>query len=267
MVRSLHLPKRALSLYLNMTLIYQSFRNHNVPRWVQQCMESVEVWTKNEGYSYRFIDDELFEYAPDWYRHKVKDNVQLVSDLSRLVLAKRFLSEGYDRVIWIDADLLIFDPVHFSLETEEGVHFCREIWTDADLDGKVIHQKKINNSVCIFPTGHVFLDFYIDACLKLVAERDDIPHVLVGTTFLTALIEIYPFSEITNVGIISPSLVFDLLTENTGFLSKYLEWHAAPVFAANLCGSMQHQVFKGLRIDHARMLAVVQKLLQQQKLL
>ena len=250
-----------------MTLVYQSFRNHDVPDWIQRSLESVQSWTKKKGYDYRFIDDELFEYAPDWYRRKVKDNVQLVSDISRLILARRFLSEGYERVIWIDADLLIFDPVHFSVETEEGVHFCREIWTDADLEGNVIHQKKINNSISVFHRGNVFLDFYIEACLKLVADRTEIPQVLVGTTFLTALKEIYPFPEITNVGIISPALVHDLLTENTRFLTEYLQWHKAPIFAANLCGSMQHQVFNGLEIDDSKMVAVVQKLLQQQKLL
>lgn len=250
-----------------MTLVYQSYRQHDVPAWIQHSLRSVQAWTRKKGYSYRFIDDELFEYAPDWYRQKVKDNVQLVSDLSRLILAKRFLSEGYERVIWIDADLLVFDPENFSVETEEGVHFCREIWTDADLEGNVIHQRKTNNSVCVFHQGNVFLDFYIEACLKLVAERTNIPHVLVGTTFLTALKKIYPFSEITNVGIISPALVHDLLTENTQFLKKYLEWHAAPIFAANLCGSMQNQVFQGVEINNSGMLAVVEKLLQQQKLL
>ena len=250
-----------------MTLVYQSFRKHDVPDWIQRSLESVQSWTKKEGYDYRFIDDELFEYAPDWYRRKVKDNVQLVSDISRLILARRFLSEGYERVIWIDADLLVFDPVHFSVETEEGVHFCREIWTDANLEGNVIHQKKINNSICVFHRGNVFLDFYIEACLKLVADRTEIPQVLVGTTFLTTLKEIYPFPEITNVGIISPALVHDLLTENKRFLTKYLEWHAAPMFAANLCGSMQHQVFNGLEIDDSKMAAVVQKLLHRQKLL
>ena len=250
-----------------MTLIYQSFRKHNVPEWIQRCLESVQDWTKEKGYSYRFIDDEMFEYAPDWYRQKVKDNVQLVSDISRLKLARRFLLEGYERVIWIDADLLIFDPVNFAIDTEEGVHFCREIWIDADLNRNVIHQKKINNSVCVFHEGNVFLDFYIDACLKLVADRTNIPHVLVGTTFLTALKEIYPFPEITNVGIISPVLVYDLLTENSGFLTKYLEWHAAPVSAANLCGSMRNKVFEGVEINDSNMSSIVQQLLKRQKLL
>ena len=250
-----------------MTLIYQSFRNHDVPEWIQRCLESVQAWTKQQGYNYRFIDDELFEYAPDWYRTKVKDNVQLVSDLSRLILAKRFLSEGYDRVIWIDADLLVFDSENFSVDTEEGVHFCLEIWADENLDGEIVHQRKVNNSICVFHRDNAFLDFYIDACLKLVASRNHIPHVLVGTTFLTTLKEIYPFPELTNVGIISPALVYDLTTGNREFLRKYQEWHASPVFAANLCGSMQDQVFKGVQINDSAMASVVQKLLQRQKLL
>lgn len=250
-----------------MTLVYQSFRRHDIPSWIQQCLDSVQAWSEKKEYSYRFIGDELFDYAPEWYRKKVRNNIQLVSDLSRLILADRFLSEGYERVIWIDADLLIFDPINFSLETVEGVHFCREIWADADLNGKPVHQKKINNSVCIFHQKNAFLDFYIDACLRLVAERREIPHVLVGTTFLTALKDIYPFHELTNVGIISPALVHDLIKGESKFLRKYVEWHAAPIFAANLCGSMQNQVFNDIEINDFGMSAVVKKLLRRRKLL
>lgn len=230
-------------------------------------MASVKDWSRKRGFEYKFIDDKIFEYAPDWYREKVKDNVQLVSDLSRLVLAKRFLAEGYERVIWMDADLLIFDPQNFSAETTGGVYFCREIWVDADLGGNIIHQKKINNSVSVFHQGNVFLDFYIDACLKLVRTREKIPHVLVGTTFLTALQKIYPFGQITNVGIISPALTYDLLTGSTAFLKKYRKWHGAPVYAVNLCGSMQHHTFCNLEIDDTATVKVVEKLLEQKRLI
>ena len=250
-----------------MTLIYQSYRTENVPEWIRQCLNSVEAWTQKRDFKYRFIDDKLFQYAPDWYREKVNDNVQLVSDLARLVLAKKFLAEGYERVIWIDADLLIFDSQSFAVETIDGVHFCRETWVDSDLDGNIVHQKKYNNSVSVFHKDNVFLDFYIDACLKLVDSREKIPHVLVGTTFLTTLHEIYPFGEIRNVGIISPALVYDLISGNTEFLIKFREWHGASVHAANLCGSMQHHTFHGIEIDESSMQKVVEKLLEQKSLI
>ena len=246
-----------------MTLVYQSYRTTNVPGWIQLCLKSVKEWTQNQGFEYRFIDDEMFGYAPDWYRKKVRDNVQLVSDLSRLNLAKKFLKEGYERVIWMDADLLIFDPEVFSISTKEGVHFCREIWTDVDLEGNIIHQKNINNSVSVFHKNNVFLDFYIDACLKLVDSKEKIPPVVVGTTFLTGLRKIYPFSVITNVGIISPALTYDLITGNDEFLKKYREWHGAPVYAANLCGSMKDHTFKDLRITEGTMTEVATKLLNR----
>ena len=249
-----------------MTLIYQSYRTHNVPDWIGRCMDSVKEWTRKNGFEYRFIDDELFEAAPGWYREKVENNVQLVSDLARLIFAKRFLQEGYERVIWMDADLLIFDPDNFFPESTAGVYFCRETWVDADLDGNMIHQKKFNNSISIFHKGNVFLDFYIDACLKLVDTRDKIPHVLVGTTFLTALRKIYPFHEITAVGIMSPALTHDILTGKTAFLEKFHEWHAAPVYAANLCGSMQNRTFYGVEINEGAMTAIVKKLLEQKML-
>lgn len=250
-----------------MTLVYQSYRTHNVPDWISRCLESVKEWTAEKGYDYKFIDDEMFEYAPSWYREKVEDNVQLVSDLSRLILARRFLKEGYSRVIWMDADLLIFDPDNFVLETTEGAHFCREIWIDADPAGNIIHQEKINNSVSIFHQNNALLEFYTDACLKLVKEKERTPPVLVGTSFLTSLHKIYPFPEIRNVGIISPALVHDLLKNQNRHILKYVEWHGADIYAANLCGSKKEHVFGGVEINDRAMGTVVEKLIRGRSIL
>ena len=249
-----------------MTLIYQSYRTHNVPLWISRCLQSVQSWSRDNGYEYRFIDDTLFEYAPDWYRQKVQNNVQLVSDLSRLLLARKFLQEGFQRVIWIDADMLIFKPESFQIEATTGASFCREIWVDADKEGTIIHQKKINNSVSVFHQQAPLLDFYIEACLKIVETSDKITPVLVGTAFLTELNKIYPLSLLRNVGIISPALVCDILSCQNDFIDKYQEWHGSPVYAANLCGSMDNKTFNGVKINENAMEKVVEKLLQHKGL-
>lgn len=251
-----------------MTLIYQSYRKHHVPEWIKHCLASVESWTRNEGFEYRFIDDELFEYAPGWYRRKVKNNVQLVSDLSRLILARKFMQEGFQRVIWVDADMLIFDPENFTIETTDEISFCRETWVDADLQGNIIHQKNVNNSISVFQQQNAFLNFYIEACLKIVEASGETPsQVQVGTSFLTTLNKVYPLSLIQNVGIISPALVHDLLTQRKDFIEKYLEWHGSSVYAANLCGSKENMVFNEVKINESAMGQVVEILLKKKELL
>lgn len=251
-----------------MTLIYQSYRTHHVPHWIERCLASVKSWAEKRGFTYCFIDDELFKYAPSWYREKVEGNVQLVSDLSRLILARKFLQQGYQQVIWIDADMLIFDPENFSIQTDEGVYFCRETWVDADPEGNIIHQKKVNNSISVFHRQNTFLEFYIDACQKMVKQsKGRPPHVLVGTSFLTHLHKMYPLSLLGNVGIISPALVHDLFTQQTHFIEKYLEWQGSSIHAANLCGSMKDKCFKGTELNEKSMEAVVEKLLQNRDLL
>src|SRR5258706_16177245 len=88
------------------TVVYQSYRTNSVPTWITRCLESVREWAKCQGFDYVFIDDRLFEYAPQWYRTKVKDDILLISDLARLKLAKEFLDQKYQRTIWVDADVL-----------------------------------------------------------------------------------------------------------------------------------------------------------------
>lgn len=248
------------------TLVYQSYRTSGVPSWISRCLDSVRNWSREHGYQYRFVDDALFGYAPSWYREKVDHNIQLVSDLSRLVLARNFLQEEFQRVIWIDADVLVFDPVNFKLETTSGVSFCREVWIDEDSQGRIVHQEKINNSVSIFHRDNALLEFYIDACLRLVEQAERTPAVLVGTSFLTDLNKIYPLQQIQNVGILSRALGYDLISRGSGFLEKYLKWQGSPVQAINLCGSMKDQVFRGVRIDHAATERIVNNLMQRKAL-
>lgn len=250
-----------------MTLIFQSYRTHDVPDWISLCLKSVQEWTANQGFEYRFIDDRLFDYAPSWYRLKVQDNVQLVSDLSRLILAQEFLQEGYERVIWMDADLLVFDPENFHIPTTKGFSFCREVWSDRDLAGKEVFFEKVNNSVSVFCRDEHFLDFYVDACLTIVREAAAVTPVLVGTEFLTTLHGIYPFPLLQQVGILSPALVDALLHKKTGFIAAYLENQGTPVVAANLCGSKLEEFSGKTEITASILESSIEKLLHQKRLL
>ena len=82
------------------TVVYQSYRTHDVPSWISRCMASVEEWAAQTGADYRFLDDSFLEYAPEWHREKTENDIYLVSDLARLKVAGALLAEGYERTIW-----------------------------------------------------------------------------------------------------------------------------------------------------------------------
>ena len=96
-------------------------------------MTTVEEWAAHTGADYRFLDDRFLEYAPSWYREKVENDIYLVSDLARLKVAKEFLSNNYQRTIWVDADVLVFDPEKFTVEFPEGYVLCRQAWMGVTL--------------------------------------------------------------------------------------------------------------------------------------
>src|ERR1700737_2412763 len=96
------------------TVVHQSYRTHDIPAWLRSCMQSVATWARNQMFEYQFIDDRLFDYVPDWYRRGAGDNVQVVTNLARLLMARSLLAD-YERTIWVDADVLVFDQDAFRI--------------------------------------------------------------------------------------------------------------------------------------------------------
>ena len=142
------------------TVVYQSYRTDNIPAWIASCMGSVKAWADIKGADYRFYDDEMFERVPNWYREKTKDRLVVATDLGRLILAKELLAEGYDKVIWCDADMLIFAPDQFEVPIEDEYAFGREIWIQHDAKGRLKAYRKIHNAFFVFTQNNSFLDFY-----------------------------------------------------------------------------------------------------------
>ena len=153
------------------TLIYQSYRTQGVPGWIDRCLESVRQWAKARGYRYEFVDDRIFELVPGWYRRKAGEHVTILTDLARLELARRYLAEGLDRVIWIDADVLVFDPEAFDIAPDRHYAFCREVWVTGE-EGRLKQRNHVNNAVAMFARDNAFLDFYIHACQAIVQRAD-----------------------------------------------------------------------------------------------
>jgi hypothetical protein len=223
------------------TLVYQSYRTGAVPAWIETCRHSVRAWASSSGADYRFIGDEIFDLVPAWFAGKAEGRKQIVTDLGRLVLARRFLGEGYERVVWLDADTLVFDPARFNLDPRGGYAFGSEVWIQRDGEGRLRAFTNVHNAITVFDAGNSFLDFYIDACLSIMERVDGgVPPQIIGPKFLKAIHTIIGFDLVPEVSSLSP-LVLDGLQSGGGdnaALALFRRKSGANICAANLCGSL-----------------------------
>ncbi|MGD8420071.1 MAG: hypothetical protein PVJ78_06545, partial [Gammaproteobacteria bacterium] len=109
------------------TLVIQSHRDPLPHAWLGRCLDSVAGWARAGGFEYRFLGDEIFESIDPPLRDRLGERTAIASDLARLRLLQRGLAEGYRRVVWCDADFLVFRPRELRLpETDFGLG--REVW-------------------------------------------------------------------------------------------------------------------------------------------
>ncbi|MDR9402820.1 MAG: hypothetical protein RI580_05210 [Halothece sp. Uz-M2-17] len=222
------------------TLVYQSVCPDQIPDWIQTCLESVRGWCKQENYDYALIGDEIFSIIPDWYWEKTCHQKVIATDLGRLLLARKFLEEGYDRVIWLDADVFIFAPELFKITITQEYAFGREVWIQHHKNKQLKAYPKIHNAVCVFCQGNSFLDFYIHACQRIIQNFQGTQMVpqLVGPKFLSLLHNTINLPVIPEVAMFSPLVLRDILNGGGEALKLHQETQNSPIYAANLSGSL-----------------------------
>lgn len=239
------------------TIVYQSYRTTNVAPWVGRCMNSVRQWAALSGFEYYFVDDRMFDYVPDWYKKKARGNILLIADLGRLELAKELLSNGADRTIWVDADVLVVDRGSFKINIENEYAFCREVWLHKpEIFGIAlpfirIHEK-VNNAVTVFTRQNTMLDFYAKACLSLVENMPDcFDPGYVSTTFLTWLHHRLRLPLLQNVALLSPPILQDICIGGGRHAKRFMEQFSNRVEAVNLCGTFNNGHYMGVRMTDA----------------
>ncbi|MEQ9568468.1 MAG: hypothetical protein RLN85_22090, partial [Pseudomonadales bacterium] len=192
----------------------------------------------------------------------------ILSDLARLKAIRALMSEGYERVVWLDADMLVFRPEQFKLpaigQLPEGYMLGREVWVQSRADNpqKLQAYKKVHNAFLLFDHQNSFLDFYIDQAERMLLNAGlSVPDQFVGPKLLTALHNVIQCPLMETVGMLSPAVILNLLTEghNTCALNLLIKRSPAPLVAANLCGS---SVASGA-ITSGQMKLVCEILLQQ----
>jgi hypothetical protein len=226
-------------------------------------MDTVCNWAGGIGADYEFIDDALFDAVPDWYLQKAKGAVTVVTDLARLVVARNYLADGYDRAIWVDADVVAFAPEHLAIPEDWPFAFCREVWVRLDSDGALVFTQKTNNALCAFHASDTrFLNHYIDACEIMIRDREEpLEGAEVGTEYLTALQQIMRFPVLQNVGLLSPLLMNEIATGGERLTAHYVTRLGGSLGAANLCASLAGRTIDGVTLTEAFFDTVIDRLL------
>lgn len=225
------------------TTVFQTYRTVDVPHWIVRCLDSVKQWSDMRAHEYRFYDDAIFEQVPSWYRDAVRGRILPMSDLARLLTARALL-ETNDRVIWVDADVFVFDPDALHIGGSAGFAVCPEVWVSKQW-GAPSSEYRFNNAVMMFDHGNPFLEFFIHATQARVRQNAAaVSDWVGGPEFLTPLNKILPLPRIEGIGLFSPLVMHGIANNEPRWVQRYAIDFGHKVHAANLCGSAA-----GNRID------------------
>ena len=226
------------------TLVIQSHRRPLPFAWLQPCLESVQHWAQANGFDYRFVDDGiLFASVPDDLLAKTATQRVIVTDLGRLRLLQAGLYEGYQTVVWCDADFLIFNAENFILPDTDYALGC-EVWVQQNDNGKLRAYRKVHNAFLMFRQGNSFLDFYADTAQRLLElNQGPMPPQFIGPKLLTALHNIAICPVLENAGMLSPLVLRDVLNGSGPALDLFKQKSPLAIDAANLSASLNEAAF------------------------
>jgi hypothetical protein len=218
------------------TLIIQSYRTQGVPGWIARCLTSVRAWAQARGYDYRLTDDRVFALCGADYLARVGDNPRSITNLCRLELIKGALAEGYDRGIWMDADILVFAPELLDFTAAERISFPRETWLWRD-EGRWRFNRTLNNCVVVCPHGDPDLDLIIQATRHRALYHPVTNNYQVGIELIRGLHRFLQFPLLSNVGMLSNYVVAALAQNQEQAIRNQAVYHRTPIYAANLSAS------------------------------
>lgn len=220
------------------TLVIQSCSPAQRLGWQGACLATVRDWAVHQGYDYRFIGDEIFDLVPSWYLAKVDAKLPVATDYARLLLLQRALDEGYGQVLWLDADVVVFDPA-LQLEFAGTCAFGQENWVQPGRRGLEV-RRNVSNALCVFRQGCVVLPFLLHTVVSLV-QRVEAAHIapqFVGPKLLNALHPLCDFALLPQVGALSPPVVEDLYRGEGAALALLRASCTQPLQAVNVCASL-----------------------------
>ena len=231
------------------TIVLQSFRTRDVPSWISTCMASVRRWADGCGWEYEFMDDAFFLLAPEWARVRCENNLYAVTDICRLVWARKRLDDGYQRVVWADADVLVFAPQALVIAAGSGHGFARELFLRVDGHGRTAPKRGVNNALMAFEGGDPVLNAYLQSCYDCLRALPPgpVPRTALGPELLTRLAASRGLRTIEGVGMFSLALMQSIAQGGGPITREYLRLSTTPPVAANLCHFLRNAIRPDLR--------------------
>jgi hypothetical protein len=222
------------------TLVAQSYRTENVPAAIDRCMASVRSWAAAQGYDYEFRGDDLFALCGADYLARAGDNKRTITNLARLEWIRSSFDQGYERAIWLDADIFIFDPARFSLDLREGYAFSKDTfvwWGGGPMVAHATH-----NAALVFAGLHPDLDWMINLVRYIAASRPLHDNFQVGVKLLTGLHAGLRFPLLTTIGTLGPDVLRSVAARRATLPRILAEEHGFPIYAANMALSLHDQI-------------------------
>jgi len=223
---------------MSSTLVIQSHRDPLPLAWLQRCLDSVSDWAHRNDYDYRYLGDGIFEPLAKDLLEKTHSQRVIASDLARLVSLQQGLAEGYDCVVWCDADFLIFKPAAFVLPPV-AYALGREVWVQRDRQQKLRAFVKVHNALLMFRSGNPFLAFYRETAERLLRQNEGtMPPQFIGPKWLTAVHNIAMCPVMENAAMLSPLVMRDCLAGGGEALELFRHESACIAAGANLSSSL-----------------------------
>lgn len=205
------------------------------PGWVHRCVGSVAAWAGARGYGHEVLGDELLDAVPGWVHDAAGDEVLPVTDVGRLLVLRDRLATGHDRVVWLDADVVVFDGDAIDVEVDADLAVGHEVWVTGGPEGSLRAVELVCNAVVSARPGGVddLLERTLDA-----ARSGPLATRALGPDLLTVQHRRQPFATVPGVAMCSPRVVADLAFGGGPALELQLATEPWPIGAANLCASM-----------------------------
>lgn len=248
------------------TVVIQSFRENDVPGWISQCMNSVKLWAEGNDYAYLWMNDDFFDFASVVERDHCESNIYALTDICRLRWIEKLFLEGVSRVIWVDADVLVFSPNLVSLNHMEGSGFASELFMKPRkyIRGNFIMSHGHNNAFMFFDKGSAVFKQYHDLAETLLLSHlgGEIPRTVIGPSLLNQMHTIEPLNSIGGVGLFTPNFMRDISVGGSELTETYLTEHSTRLGAANLCHFVRNQLVGSKRRNYDKVYGLaVQKLI------
>lgn len=206
------------------------------PAWVRRCVSSVATWAADAGFLHEVLGDELLDLAPAWVRDAAGADVLPVTDVARLLLVRDRLAAGATRVVWLDADVVVFAPAAVDVDVDAPLAVGHEVWVTGGAAGSLRAVTLVCNAVVV-ATDLAAVDDLLAETL-LAARTRPLRTRSLGPDLLTVLDRRRAFPRVPGVGLCSP-MVVDALAAGGGpawDLQRVTEpW---PLGAVNLCASL-----------------------------